>query len=402
MTLARRHIQRLWHPRPGEAGAIPSRAVLGVSPQAFDAAMPNEFWREVVDRCQEEAPDCLLLAEAFWMMESYFVRSLGMHRVYNSAFMHLLRDENGEEYQRILAEGLAFSPAVLERFVNFVSNPDEEPAAKQFGKSDKYFGIATLMATLPGLPMFGHGQMEGLEEKYGMEYSRSYVDEAVDEGFLQWHRERVVPLLYERRRFSGVAWFSLFAARDGYGERAHHVYAYANRTTDGELPSLVVFNNQPNGTRVHLLDTVPFNTGPSDAPVLETRTLAEALGVPRDPDVVVAMWELWGQGWRLICAEQLFDEGLWLDLRPYETQVVLDVRCIPDPTGALGQRADELAGAIVLSIDPPEQTEEPPTDAPAPEAPVDEESDEESDQRPEVPTEPEAQPSEPATDVAPV
>ena len=36
----------------------------------------------------------LLLAEAFWLMEAYFVRTLGMHRVYNSAFMIMLRDED--------------------------------------------------------------------------------------------------------------------------------------------------------------------------------------------------------------------------------------------------------------------------------------------------------------------
>ena len=32
-------------------------------------------------------PDTLLLAEAFWLMEGYFVRTLGMHRVYNSAWL---------------------------------------------------------------------------------------------------------------------------------------------------------------------------------------------------------------------------------------------------------------------------------------------------------------------------
>ena len=55
--------------------------------------MPAEFWREVVDRVAAEVPDTLLLAEAFWLLEGYFVRTLGMHRVYNSAFMHMLRDE---------------------------------------------------------------------------------------------------------------------------------------------------------------------------------------------------------------------------------------------------------------------------------------------------------------------
>ena len=63
----------------------------------FDARMPVEFWREVVDRVAAEVPGTLLLAEAFWMLEGYFVRTLGMHRVYNSAFMHMLRDEDGAE-----------------------------------------------------------------------------------------------------------------------------------------------------------------------------------------------------------------------------------------------------------------------------------------------------------------
>ena len=62
--------------------------------EQFDEKIPMEFWREVVDRAAVEAPDTLLLAEAFWLMEGYFVRTLGMHRVYNSAFMHMLRNED--------------------------------------------------------------------------------------------------------------------------------------------------------------------------------------------------------------------------------------------------------------------------------------------------------------------
>ena len=31
-----------------------------------------------------------------------------------------------------------------------------------------------MMATMPGLPMFGHGQVEGFTERYGMEYRRAY------------------------------------------------------------------------------------------------------------------------------------------------------------------------------------------------------------------------------------
>ncbi len=102
MTLARRHFQRLWFPEPGSGGDIPSRAEHGLPRDAFLAAMPQEFWREVVDRVAKEAPDTLLLAEAFWLMEGYFVRTLGMHRVYNSAFMNMLRDEENAKFRQLL------------------------------------------------------------------------------------------------------------------------------------------------------------------------------------------------------------------------------------------------------------------------------------------------------------
>ncbi len=106
--------------------------------------MPVEFWREVVDRVAAEVPGTLLLAEAFWMLEGYFVRTLGMHRVYNSAFMHMLRDEDGAGYRRVITDTLEFDPEILKRYVNFMSNPDEATAVEQFGKGDKYFGVATL------------------------------------------------------------------------------------------------------------------------------------------------------------------------------------------------------------------------------------------------------------------
>ncbi|MCX6064472.1 MAG: alpha-amylase, partial [Chloroflexi bacterium] len=202
MTLAKKHIQRLWFPEPGSGGAIPSRSEHGMTKEQFDAAIPEEFWREVVDRVAAEVPDTLLLAEAFWMMEGYFVRTLGMHRVYNSAFMHMLRDEDNAKYRSVMKNTLEFDPQVLKRFVNFMNNPDEKTAIEQFGNGDKYFGVATLMTTLPGLPMIGHGQVEGFREKYGMEYRRAYWDERPDEGFVTHHERVIFPLIRRRHLFA--------------------------------------------------------------------------------------------------------------------------------------------------------------------------------------------------------
>ncbi len=242
MTLAKKHIQRLWFPEPGHGGAIASRAEHAMSRAAFDAAIPEEFWREVVDRVAAEVPDTLLLAEAFWLMEGYFVRTLGMHRVYNSAFMHMLRDEDNGGYRLVMKNTLEFDPEILRRYVNFMNNPDEKTAVEQFGKGDKYFGVATLMATLPGLPMFGHGQVEGFAEKYGMEYRRAYHDETPDGWLVDRHEREIFPLLHRRWLFAGVDDFLLYDVMTDDGHVNEDVFAYSNRV--GRDRALIVYNNQ--------------------------------------------------------------------------------------------------------------------------------------------------------------
>ena len=241
MTLAKKHLQRLWFPEPGSGSDIPSRAEFGLSKNEFDKLVPNEFWREVVDRVAEELPDTLLLAEAFWMMESYFVRTLGMHRVYNSAFMNMLKMERNADYRTTIKKTLEFDPEILKRFVNFLNNPDEETAALQFGKGDKYFGVTLLMVTMPGLPMFGHGQMEGLEEKYGMEYRKAYWEEQPNWGMVERHKWDLAPLMHKRYLFSGVENFYLYDYFTNDGTVNENVFAYSNRV--GDERALILYNN---------------------------------------------------------------------------------------------------------------------------------------------------------------
>ncbi len=155
MVLARRHIQRLWYPLPGHEAGIPSRSAAALPAAELARRMPAEFWREVVDRVAAEVPDTLLLAEAFWLLEGYFVRTLGMHRVYNSAFMHMLRDEKNAGYQQVIRETVAFDARILGRYVNFMNNPDERTAIDQFGSHDKYFGVATCWPPCRACPCSG-------------------------------------------------------------------------------------------------------------------------------------------------------------------------------------------------------------------------------------------------------
>lgn len=351
MTLARRHVQRLWYPLPGHGESIPSRADAALSGAEFAARMPREFWREVVDRVAAEAPDTLLLAEAFWLMEGYFVRTLGMHRVYNSAFMHMLRDEDNARYRTLLRNTLAFDPEILQRYVDFMTNPDERTAVDQFGDGDKAFGVATVMATLPGLPMFGHGQVEGFTERYGMEFQRARLDEWPHEGHVARHDREIAPLLHQRSLFAGAAEFRLYdVAMDG-GEVAEDVYAYSNR--QGDRRALVIYHNRFAEVQGVIRDSMPASLpSPSGGRALVKDSVAEALGVPDQDGVWLILKDSRsGDEW-LHEARALHEYGLPLSLSAYECRVFLDPQVVRDDGKRwLAQLAPRLGGRGVASID---------------------------------------------------
>ncbi|MDR0410844.1 MAG: alpha-amylase [Treponema sp.] len=345
MTLAKRHIQRLWYPEPGRGGDIASRAAYGsMTNEEFDRRIPNEFWREVVDRCAVEAPNTLLLAEAFWMMEGYFVRTLGMHRVYNSAFMNMLKKEENEKYRASIKNTLEFDPEVLKRFVNFMNNPDEETAVAQFGKGDKYFGICTLMVTMPGLPMFGHGQIEGFEEKYGMEYRRSYRDEKQDQWLVDRHEREIFPLMKRRMLFSDSENFCLFDLYANGGAVNENVFAYSNRF--GDERSLVFYNNsyyEASGWIHRSCANIPLKDGGT-----KRDTLSQALSLDGD---FALFYEQRSRLWFVRSITELCERGFFVMLKGYEAQVYLDIHAVHDADGRWSRICNELNGSGVRDLE---------------------------------------------------
>jgi hypothetical protein len=301
-----------------------------MSDAEFDRRMPKEFWREVVDRVAAEAPGTLLLAEAFWLLEGYFVRTLGMHRVYNSAFMHMLRDEDNAGYRRVMKDTLEFDPRVLQRFVNFMTNPDERPAAEQYGTGDKAFAVATLLATLPGLPLLGHGQAEGLRERYGHEFRKARWDEPVDQAHLDHWERRIVPLLRRRSEFSGTDRFHLYDATADDGSINDNVYAFSNAR--GDRRSVVLVHNRQVDADVTIDRSVAARPFGGAGRLSRTR-LAEDLDVPMDETSV--RFRDPRTGWATTrSGRELHDRGLRVHLGPYEG-VVLEVDIPPVIEAAL-------------------------------------------------------------------
>ncbi len=322
MVLAKRHVQRLWFPLPGAGGSIPSRAENAMTQEEFDHLMPHEFWREVVDRVAVEVPGTLLLAEAFWLLEGYFVRTLGMHRVYNSAFMNMLRDEENAKYRSYLKKTIEFDPDILKRYVSFMSNPDERTAIDQFGSGDKYFGVCTLLATLPGLPMFGHGQIEGYTERYGMEFKQAKMNEYPNDDLVARHQHEIAPLLKNRRLFAESTNFVLYDFWNDHGTVDENVFAYSNRY-HGQR-AVILYNNSYGSTR----GTIHFSAASVDKATghLRQRSLADGLALPNDGSVFLAYRDTAHGLEYLRRTTDLHHHGLGLDLRGYQYAVLLDWR----------------------------------------------------------------------------
>jgi glycosidase len=351
MIMAKKHFRRLWYPEPGQGGDIASRAEKALAREDFDREMPEEFWREVVDMCARETPDTLLLAEAFWMMEGYFVRTLGMHRVYNSAFMNMIKKEENAKYRETIRNTQEFDKDILKRFVNFMNNPDEETAVAQFGKGDKYFGACTMMATMPGLPMFGHGQLEGFEEKYGMEYRRAYRDEVPDGDLLARHEREIFPLLKRRRLFSGVERFLLYDLAGSDGSVNENVFAYSNGDDSGR--ALVAYNNSYSRAEGRLRDSNQYAEKlPGGGKRMARSDLAAALGLADGGRAAggrerfCVMREQRSELWFIRRSRELADSGLHLMLNGFQCQVFLDFFEVEDDErGLYASVHDALGGA---------------------------------------------------------
>ena len=90
--------------------------------------------------------------------------------------------------------------------------------------------------------MFGHGQIEGFSEKYGMEYRYAKWDEQPDSDLIRRHEREIFP---HPEATSPVCRRNPFPALRFLcpeGDVNENVFAYSNRS--GDERALVVYNNK--------------------------------------------------------------------------------------------------------------------------------------------------------------
>jgi hypothetical protein len=174
-----------------------------------------------------------------------------------------------------------------------------------------------LLATLPGLPMFAHGQVEGLRERYGMEYRQAYLDEGADPALIADHERRIAPLLARRRVFADAERFRLYEL-EARGNAAEQVLVFSNG--EGHDLHLVASNLGPASARGTVDRSTPFRPAEGASPT--TGRLRDLL-----PPGAASASELTARD--LATGEQLtwaaaMGPGLTLDLAPWQARVLTD------------------------------------------------------------------------------
>jgi hypothetical protein len=208
----------------------------------------------------------------------------------------------------------------MKRYVNFMSNPDERTAIDQFGKGDKCFGIAAVMSTLPGLPMFGHGQIEGFTEKYGMEYYRPRYDETPDHWLVQRHEREIAPLLKRRWIFAESHNFLLYDLFEASGSVDENVFAYSNR--NGNERALVVYNNHYGESHGTIHNSAAYADKASSQ--LRQRRLGDGLGFAGNSGAILAYRDALTGLEYLRRGNELDEHGLTFHLGAYQCHVLMD------------------------------------------------------------------------------
>lgn len=103
--------------------------------------------------------------------------------------------------------------------------------------------------------MFGHGQVEGYTEKYGMEYKRAYYNEVPNQWLVDRHKREIFPLMKKRYMFAEVINFWFFDFIDIHGSINENVFAYTNYY--GNDKAIVFYNNKYDETRGWINHSTP-------------------------------------------------------------------------------------------------------------------------------------------------
>jgi hypothetical protein len=196
--------------------------------------------------------------------------------------------------------------------------------------------------------MFGHGQVEGFTERYGMDFKQAMLDEKPNDDLVARHQQLIAPLLKKRHLFAESSNFVMYDFWNDHGAVDENVFAYSNRS--GGERAVILFNNSyqsTHGTIHHSVGFLEKSTG-----ALQQTSLANGLELADRGGLVFAFRDTVTGLEYLRRSSDFRERGLTLPLRGYQHVALLDWRELMSTASQPWDRlSDALNGSGVYSVE---------------------------------------------------
>ena len=188
-----------------------------------------------------------------------------------------------------------------------------------------------LMITLPGLPMFAHGQIEGFTEKYGMEYKRAYYNETPNQWLMDRHQKEIFPIMRKRYIFSEVENFWIFDLQKDHGGINENVFAYFNSANNEK--AFVLFNNKFEDAYGNIFESAPKLVNRGGSKNTETRKISEVLGIKADQNYYYMYKDKINNLEYIKSGQEIVYSGWRVELGGFKHNVFMNFREVYDESG---------------------------------------------------------------------
>jgi hypothetical protein len=202
----------------------------------------QEFWAQAIN----QVPDLIYIAEAYWDTE-WTLQQLGFDFVYDKKLYDRIKSGYAYDVYLHLTAGIDFQ----QKLVRFIENHDEPRSLTAFGKH-KAMAAAVLFATLPGLKLFFHGQMEGKKMRLPLQIRRTRP-ELIDPEIKAFY-DKLLPLANEEIFHTGM--FQLKPVLSQSDDTFRNLIAYTWKSGDSFRLVIVNLSQHPSCGRISLQDDV--------------------------------------------------------------------------------------------------------------------------------------------------
>jgi len=162
-----------------------------------------------------------------------------------------------------------------------------------------------------------------------MEYRRSYRDEQPDGYMVDRHEREIFPLMKRRYLFSGSSMFRIYDLYCDGGSVNENVFAYSNRVwfNGREEKALIIYNNSYYETAGWIKMSDPAIQCESG---MRRDSLSEALAIHGENQYFTMLREQKSNLWFIRSSKAICENGFFVGLKGYETQVYLDIYEVED------------------------------------------------------------------------